>query len=54
MRYKRLGDTNLMPLELWILLGLGAAVAMVGAVRRLGGSARRERDKETKNVYPLW
>ena len=43
-----------MPLELWILLGLGAAAVTVGIVRRLGGFDRRDRAKETKNVYPLW
>jgi hypothetical protein len=43
-----------MPLELWILVGLGAAAVTVRIVRRLGGLDRRERAKETKNVYPLW
>jgi hypothetical protein len=43
-----------MPLELWILIGLGAAAMTVGIVRRLGGLDSRERAKETKNVYPLW
>jgi hypothetical protein len=43
-----------MPLELWILLGLAAAAMAVGLVRRFGGSDRRARAKETKNVYPLW
>ena len=43
-----------MPLELWILVGLSAAAVTVGIVRRLSGSDRRDRAKETKNVYPLW
>jgi len=43
-----------MPLELWILVGLAAAAMAVGIVRRLSGSDRRNRAKETKNVYPLW
>jgi hypothetical protein len=43
-----------MPLELWILVGLGVAAVTVGIVRRLGGLDRREHAKETKNVYPLW
>ena len=43
-----------MPLELWILVALGAAAVTVGIVRRLSASDRRDRAKETKNVYPLW
>jgi hypothetical protein len=43
-----------MALELWIFVGLGAAAVTVAIVRRLRGSDRRERTKETKNVYPLW
>jgi hypothetical protein len=43
-----------MPLELWILLALGAvAIPAVFVVRRrLAG--RRGIDPETGNVYPLW
>jgi hypothetical protein len=43
-----------MLLELWILVGLAAAAMAVAIVRRLSGSDRRDRAKETKNVYPLW
>jgi len=43
-----------MPLELWILTGLAAAVLIVGIARRLSGAERRGRAKETENVYPLW
>ena len=43
-----------MPLELWILVGLAAAIMAVAIVRRLSGSDRREDTKESKNVYPLW
>jgi hypothetical protein len=43
-----------MPMELWILVGLAVAAMTVGIVRRLSASDRRERAKETKNVYPLW
>jgi hypothetical protein len=43
-----------MPLELWIFVGLAAAAVTVAIVRRLRGSDRRDRTKETKNVYPLW
>jgi hypothetical protein len=43
-----------MPLELWIIAGFAAAVVTVAIVRRVSGSDRRERAKETKNVYPLW
>jgi hypothetical protein len=43
-----------MPMELWILVGLVAAAMTVGIVRRLSGSDRHDRAKETKNVYPLW
>ena len=43
-----------MPMELWILVGLAAAAIAVGIVKRVSGSVRRERTKETKNIYPLW
>jgi hypothetical protein len=43
-----------MPFELWIIVGLAAAAVTVGIVKRLGGADRRDRVKETKNVYPLW
>ena len=43
-----------MPLELWIIVGLAAAALTVAIVRRLSGSYRRERARETKNIYPLW
>jgi len=43
-----------MSLELWILLVLVAAAAAVGIGRRLTGAGKSSRDKETKNVYPLW
>jgi hypothetical protein len=43
-----------MPLELWILTGLVVAAVIVGIARRLSGADRRDRAKETKNVYPLW
>ena len=43
-----------MPMELWIFVGLAAAGMTVAVVRRLSGSDRRDRARETKNVYPLW
>lgn len=43
-----------MPLELWILAGLGLAAVGLAVVRRVARSARREPGKEAKNVYPLW
>jgi hypothetical protein len=43
-----------MPLELWIFAGLAGAAMTVAIVRRLSGFDRRERAKETKNIYPLW
>jgi hypothetical protein len=41
-------------MELWILVALLAGVTAVGLVVRLRSTRRRGRDKETKNIYPLW
>lgn len=43
-----------MPLELWILAGLGLAAIGLAVARRVARSGRRDRGKEPKNVYPLW
>ncbi|MGE5270562.1 MAG: hypothetical protein ACM3JG_12920 [Thiohalocapsa sp.] len=43
-----------MPLELWILAGLGLAALAVAVARRVGWRAGRDRGEEAKNVYPLW
>ena len=43
-----------MPLEIWILGGLGVVASMLWVVVRLIGAGKRSAQKETKNVYPLW
>jgi hypothetical protein len=41
-------------MELWIVLGLLVAAAIIGTVARLRRVARRRAETETKNIYPLW
>jgi hypothetical protein len=41
-------------MELWILLGLVAAVLVAGVVTRLRKPRRRAGENEAKNIYPLW
>jgi hypothetical protein len=41
-------------MELWMVLGLALAGLAIGVASRLRNSRRREPDKETKNIYPLW
>jgi hypothetical protein len=41
-------------MELWIVLGLLVAAAIIGVVARFRRAARRRAETETKNIYPLW
>jgi hypothetical protein len=41
-------------MEWWILLGLAVGLSGVAAVSRLRLARRREPERETKNIYPLW
>jgi hypothetical protein len=43
-----------MPLELWVLLALAAAGAVIGIVNRLRRRERPGSDGKSNNVYPLW
>jgi hypothetical protein len=43
-----------MPLELWIILALVTAAAIVGVVVRLRRKRVREAPASESNVYPLW
>lgn len=43
-----------MPLELWIVLALVAAAAIVGVVVRLRRKRVRETPASESSVYPLW
>jgi hypothetical protein len=40
-------------MEWWILLGLGAAVLIVGVLSRIRKSHRRQTEGD-RNIYPLW
>jgi hypothetical protein len=41
-------------LEIWILLALGAAAAIVSVVTRLRFKRRTAAAPPERNVYPLW
>jgi hypothetical protein len=41
-------------MEWWILLGLALIAGGLGVGTRLRQSRRRQPDRETKNIYPLW
>ena len=43
-----------MPLELWIILALVVAAAIIGVVVRLRRKRPREAPASESNVYPLW
>ena len=43
-----------MALEIWILLALAAATAVLAAVTRLRKRRRSETPQSGSNVYPLW
>ena len=43
-----------MALEFWILLALGAAALILGAVVRLRRRQRSTAPPAERNVYPLW
>jgi len=40
-------------MEWWILLGLAAAIFVLGAASRVR-KAQRRRPPEDRNIYPLW
>jgi len=41
-------------LEIWILLALAAAVAILAAITRLRRKRPAETPRSERNVYPLW
>ena len=43
-----------MALEIWILLTVAAAVAILAAITRLHRKRPAETPQSERNVYPLW